>query len=189
MSAEIVFDNATALHSDCHLLPLGLTPEATDAYPMALPLVEKLLAGIEALEPVRKYLQLRKGMAPNEVASAEEAHLRYFVMTGCVDKPLAPSPEGDEYWHAMLMHTRLYGPWCVQYFGRMVHHVPSTGESHPTPAFLREQYELGKFFFGEDNNPYRAASGHCSNSHGCTHGCSHCNAQARCASCTAGGVK
>ncbi|MFI0717638.1 hypothetical protein [Streptomyces sp. NPDC021224] len=40
------------------------------------------------------------------------------------DRPLSPSPEVDDYWHAWLMHTEAYMAWCTDRFGTMVHHKP-----------------------------------------------------------------
>jgi hypothetical protein len=40
----------------------------------------------------------------------------------------------DEMWHAFILHTEDYGAFCDRYFGRMIHHRPSTHESKPMSA-------------------------------------------------------
>ncbi|MER6395723.1 hypothetical protein ABT263_06590 [Kitasatospora sp. NPDC001603] len=47
-------------------------------------------------------------------------------LTACAsgDRPLSPSPEVDDYWHAFVLNTEAYMTWCTAAFGRMVHHRP-----------------------------------------------------------------
>ncbi|MFJ5229589.1 hypothetical protein ACIQBJ_06755 [Kitasatospora sp. NPDC088391] len=47
-------------------------------------------------------------------------------LTACAtsDRPLSPSPEVDDYWHAFVLNTEAYMGWCTASFGRMVHHKP-----------------------------------------------------------------
>ncbi|MDH6135846.1 hypothetical protein P3T37_005263 [Kitasatospora sp. MAA4] len=47
-------------------------------------------------------------------------------LTACAtsDRPLSPSPEVDDYWHAFVLNTEAYMAWCMASFGRMVHHKP-----------------------------------------------------------------
>ena len=40
-----------------------------------------------------------------------------------------PSPAVDKLWHAHLLHTELYQDYCLDRFGRVVHHVPMV-EAH-----------------------------------------------------------
>ncbi|WP_042437127.1 hypothetical protein [Streptacidiphilus albus] len=47
-------------------------------------------------------------------------------LTACAtnDRPLSPSPEVDDYWHAFVLNTEAYMDWCAESFGKMVHHKP-----------------------------------------------------------------
>ncbi|MER5866541.1 hypothetical protein [Kitasatospora sp. NPDC002040] len=47
-------------------------------------------------------------------------------LTACAvsDRPLSPSPEVDDYWHAFVLNTEAYADWCMASFGKMVHHKP-----------------------------------------------------------------
>lgn len=38
---------------------------------------------------------------------------------------LAPSKPVDAAWHAFLLHTRDYEAYCLERFGRLVHHEPA----------------------------------------------------------------
>ncbi|MEV7024175.1 hypothetical protein [Kitasatospora sp. NPDC093558] len=41
------------------------------------------------------------------------------------DLPLAPSPVVDEGWHALILHTEMYGRLCEK-LGGFIHHYPQT---------------------------------------------------------------
>ncbi|MGW1813457.1 glycine-rich domain-containing protein [Streptomyces sp. NPDC002125] len=63
-------------------------------------------------------------------------------LTACAtsDRPLSPSPEVDDYWHAFLMHTEDYDTWCADRFGKKVHHKPGylDPEEHGGGKMLRQ---------------------------------------------------
>ncbi|MGF1429558.1 hypothetical protein [Kitasatospora sp. LaBMicrA B282] len=46
-------------------------------------------------------------------------------LTACAvgDRPLSPSPEVDDYWHAFVLNTKAYMTWCTASFGKMVHQI------------------------------------------------------------------
>lgn len=93
------------------------------------------------------------------------------MLAVAANQPLAPSEEADLAWHAHILHTELYAPFCHRHFGRFVHHVPSDPQTHPSDLFLHKQHELGRLFFGK-HTIYHAQHDHCSNSHACIgHGC------------------
>jgi hypothetical protein len=35
-----------------------------------------------------------------------------------------PTPEVDEVWHNFILHTKLYGEYCLNTFGKFIHHNP-----------------------------------------------------------------
>jgi hypothetical protein len=40
------------------------------------------------------------------------------------DQFLSPTKEIDDAWHEFILHTQLYGEYCVSRFGEFIHHVP-----------------------------------------------------------------
>ncbi len=48
----------------------------------------------------------------------------FLTASAAADHPLSPSPEVDDYWHAFVLNTEAYMAWCLEMFGRMVHHKP-----------------------------------------------------------------
>jgi hypothetical protein len=156
-------------------LALDLTPEAVRQFPDALHIARLLEDDQASLEPVRVYLINKHGLDPESAEASLRAYLKYFLMVTVTNEKLAPSEEADLAWHAHILHTQIYAPWCHRHFGRFIHHVPSSPDVHPPAEFFIKQNQLGKTFYGQRTIyvPF-SASHHCSNSHGCTHGCSHC---------------
>lgn len=108
------------------------------------------------LTPVRKRLQ-RHGWPASQVVSTEAEYLRMLALMGSHPaQPLAPSPLIDEFWHAHILHTRLYAEHCQYAFGYFVHHTPSEGavESarQETMTALEQTLRLYREYF-EDPNP------------------------------------
>jgi len=48
----------------------------------------------------------------------------FLAACAASDRPLSPSPEVDDYWHAFVLNTEAYMAWCLSSFGKMVHHKP-----------------------------------------------------------------
>jgi hypothetical protein len=40
------------------------------------------------------------------------------------------SSEVDKIWHSMILNTMLYEQFCMQIFGRFIHHAPNLSKSH-----------------------------------------------------------
>ena len=56
----------------------------------------------------------------------QEVHRRYlevveYLRHGAGDCP----PEIDPLWHEMVLDTEFYAEWCMENFGRFVHHRPN----------------------------------------------------------------
>ncbi|MFH8930909.1 glycine-rich domain-containing protein [Streptomyces pristinaespiralis] len=65
-------------------------------------------------------------------------------VTACAQNPgvgMAPSRAVDEGWHALLLHSALYGDLCDR-FGSFVHHYPGWDPSHYDPVILDRTQEL-----------------------------------------------
>ncbi|MFI5532002.1 hypothetical protein ACIA8O_26060 [Kitasatospora sp. NPDC051853] len=48
----------------------------------------------------------------------------FLMACATSDRPLSPSPEVDDHWHAFVLNTEAYAGWCTAQFGKMVHHKP-----------------------------------------------------------------
>jgi hypothetical protein len=157
-------------------LPLGLTIEAADQYPEAVALARSLGDDQVSMEPITQYLIQKLQISSQRADHALSEYVKYLVMVGATNVCLAPSDDADIAWHAHILHTQLYEPFCRRHFGRFIHHVPSEPNSHPTESFLRKQNGLGALFYGK-NSIYRSSHGHCVNHHSCFgHVCSPGNA-------------
>lgn len=158
-------------HPESVSLPLDLTTEAAQQFPQAVQLARSLAADQASLEPIKQYLRDKHRLSAEHTEVQVRAYLKYMVLAAVTHEKLAPSEEADGAWHAHLLHTLLYEPWCRRHFGRLVHHVPTGPDVHPPQDFLQRQHQLGAFFFGH-NSIYTSRTGDCGNSHDCTHGCS-----------------
>jgi len=70
-------------------------------------------------------------------------------------QPLAPSPLIDEFWHAHILHTRLYAEHCQYAFGDFVHYTPSEdaveSARQETLTALDQTLRLYREYFGDPN--------------------------------------
>jgi hypothetical protein len=154
-------------------LPLDLTSNAANRFPAAVSLAQSLEADRTSLEPVRDYLMRKQGFTSEEATHALNEYLKFLVLIRTTKEQFAPSEVADIAWHAHILHTQLYEPFCRKHFGKFLHHVPSAPDFHPSDDFLKKQSQLGEFFYGP-NNIYRAHHGHCVNSHDCVSSPNHC---------------
>lgn len=51
--------------------------------------------------------------------------LKLFEWFSLHDGSNVPSDACDEIWHNMILYTEKYFDWCVEYFGRVIHHIPN----------------------------------------------------------------
>ncbi|MEY9839898.1 hypothetical protein [Streptacidiphilus sp. EB103A] len=63
----------------------------------------------------------------------------FLTVCATAERPLSPSPEVDDYWHAFVLNTEAYMTWCTEMFGKMVHHKPGylNPEEHGGGKVLR----------------------------------------------------
>ena len=66
------------------------------------------------------------------------------------DRLLSPPPDVDKAWHAFLLNTRDYETYCLERFGRVIHHQPS-GE--PDPGAYRRAYRMRRGYSGVTPDP------------------------------------
>jgi hypothetical protein len=66
------------------------------------------------------------------------ADLLRYLWLAQQNKELAPVPIIDKMWHTFLAFTRPYAEFSRRYFGRMLHHVPTTSAEKRAGARLVE---------------------------------------------------
>jgi len=156
----------TQQSSECAIHPLDLTAEAVSRCPESLELARALEANRASLEPIKGYLMRKENISADEAESALKAYLKFLLLVRCTKEQIAPSNDADMFWHAHILHTQIYEPFCKNFFGgHFLHHVPSDPNHHPLIEFLQKQNQLGELFFGQ--NSIYASHGHCHNSHNC----------------------
>lgn len=50
----------------------------------------------------------------------------------------------DEMWHIFVLFTKPYGEFCHKYFGRFVHHTPTTETERRERSSIRDMTELAR---------------------------------------------
>lgn len=90
----------------------------------------------------------------NSIEEVKEECLRFLALCAGTTVPLAPSKIVDEYWHMMILNTKLYSSTAA-IFGRFLHHVPSDGtlemRAVDHDAYIRSIVEYQRYF-GEPNH-------------------------------------
>ncbi|GAA3401322.1 hypothetical protein ACFFNY_14265 [Paenibacillus hodogayensis] len=81
----------------------------------------------------KRVLNEHPGMSEAEYAWKLLELKRYLLMNAVLKGVPMFSPEVDDLWHEMLMFTREYERFCLQWNGRTVHHAPH-GEAVPIPG-------------------------------------------------------
>ena len=78
-----------------------------------------------------------------DIQLAEKALRQFFTMHAL--QPQAtfhmPSRLADVLWHAFIVDTRRYLPFCQQAFGALFHHIPSHAMPQPAAASRRESLQ------------------------------------------------
>lgn len=103
-----------------------------------------------------------------------EETLKFIAISSTLGGVYAPSLRVDEYWHEMVLNTRLYQD-VSERLGTFLHHVPSDKPEHEAYKNTLEAYRA---VFGEPKSGYWGPAGAgecsaaCSGGSGCT---SHCS--------------
>jgi hypothetical protein len=145
--------------------PLDLTATAVKEFPEAVHLARSLDGDRACLEPIKDYLVRKQELSSEQAGHALTEYLKFLLLVSATREAFAPSEEADMAWHAHILHTRLYEPFCRRHFGRFLHHVPSAPNCHPPDDFLRKQNQLGRIFYGHKSIYICHHS--CSNHHSC----------------------
>jgi len=89
-------------------------------------------AGLQSLDGA--LIKALPDLAPDQRQQIVEGLRDYFLICLRAGRRFVsmPSKAVDEAWHAMILNTRLYQPFCRKAFGRYLHHVPA--EAMPTPT-------------------------------------------------------
>ncbi|MGH4035840.1 glycine-rich domain-containing protein [Actinomycetota bacterium Odt1-20B] len=52
--------------------------------------------------------------------------LAFLDTMGRSGEPLSPSRQVDPAWHTFMLHSAEYTEWCMQRYGRYMHHAPNS---------------------------------------------------------------
>jgi hypothetical protein len=85
------------------------------------------LSSEKALEEVLKYLWLTEKHASDQEKNPENEELP----SSCI--MLRSMQEIDEMWHEFILFTEDYTNFCLQYFGKYLHHLPNIFDNRPVP--------------------------------------------------------
>lgn len=80
-----------------------------------------------------RVLKNRPGMSDKEWDWTWFELKRYFLMCAVMRSVPMYSRQADELWHEMLMFTREYEQFCMQFCGDMIHHAPHAPGVQPAP--------------------------------------------------------
>lgn len=83
---------------------------------------------------VVRYYAEKEGVALDR-AVAHFEQLEVFLVRGAT-AAVRPSQTVDQAWHAFILHTQEYLAYCMERFGRIVHHVPDRLEEPVDTAGL-----------------------------------------------------
>lgn len=72
---------------------------------------------------------IESGLPAHNAESLAHELERFLWLCAHSSHRLVPSPAIDAIWHDFILHTRDYEAFCLQNFGRFVHHVPQRGTS------------------------------------------------------------
>ncbi len=79
--------------------------------------------------------------------------IRFMNLIAFKNEVLTPSRVVDDLWHEFILFTRLYGAFCQDYFGRMIHHQPGGTEKQNLKQYKRT-LDLYKEYFDSPDPLY-----------------------------------
>jgi hypothetical protein len=85
-----------------------------------------------------KYLWLAQKQRVDQLANPKDENLRFLL---AIYDDMA---NVDHLWHCFILSTHEYEAFCMQYFGRFMHHIPDALESIP-PSKEKFAADLEKF--------------------------------------------
>jgi hypothetical protein len=128
-------------------LPLGLSESCS--YADDSQLLEKLRAlEREDLSKIEARFAFDRQCSSSLAAAAKKEFLRHFALKHLTREPLSPNVAADEFWHTLLLHTKLYREFCQRHFGLFIDHEPSKINQEPR-ASLHARMTLYEECFGK----------------------------------------
>jgi hypothetical protein len=100
------------------------------------------------LEPVRKYLMAKEGVAEAEAREMEDEYRKFIALLSEGTGGDPPSKYIDPFRHAHILHSRDYTSMCLSTFGRYIHHEPGEA-SVELKGKYGEMLERYRTYFGE----------------------------------------
>jgi len=70
-----------------------------------------------------------EGENNDTVEDALREMLRFLYLCSKTQQSLTPSRTVDNIWHEFILFTRLYHKFCIQNFGKFIHHQPNDSQS------------------------------------------------------------
>lgn len=101
----------------------------------------------------------------------------FLFLAGTTNEPLAPTEKIDEAWHNFILFTKDYRDFCLRYFGKFIHHVPTDPDNIKSKDgnVIARTKMIAKTILGpdlSDNWRFRAADCEkCSGSTNCQNKC------------------
>ena len=71
-----------------------------------------------------------------------------------VNISLPPSYEIDEVWHAHILHTKEYMDFCLELFGKYLHHQPHLSSEASSMKELEQLFEKTQDLYNHEFGTY-----------------------------------
>lgn len=131
-----------------------------------------------SLAPLVARFQTKLGLSQEAAEQLFTDTKRFLYLCAVSDKPIAPNETLDFGWHQFLLYSEEYADFCMQNFGRFIHHCPVRPDSTtPKGEMSRRAIVLAQTVFGGTLSPnwhYPLLANHtdpCADSCGCTAAC------------------
>jgi hypothetical protein len=79
----------------------------------------------EGWSDIQKVAYKEYGMSAETFEKALPEYQKFLALLTCHAGLDMTSEVVDKIWHAHVLHTSLYGPFCDTFFGRFIHHIPN----------------------------------------------------------------
>ncbi len=76
-------------------------------------------------EGVVKRISKDTGCTHEEAVAIFEDTKRFLYLCGVYNGGFAPSVKVDDGWHSFILYTKDYFDFCMNFFGKIVHHYPN----------------------------------------------------------------
>ena len=76
---------------------------------------------------------------------------RFLYICGTFPGKWSPSPQIDECWHEFILFMRDYESFCMEFFGRVLYHVPNDPSERPDKSRPRRTLVAAMTIFGKEH--------------------------------------